>query len=139
MIEKKYLISEDKDGYCRFNHFEISEKLESILNDDFFTYATKDFKNSQYVNLLYKNNFLDKYDIEKQAEVFHLYINNEKFKEKVFFIYSMINESKYKQFVNEEKEIENPNDLTIKYSVIDSENTKVLMYNISIADIAFVF
>ncbi|MGB7401502.1 MAG: hypothetical protein WA916_02935 [Arcobacter sp.] len=37
------------------------------------------------------------------------------------------------------QEIENPNDLTIKYSVIDSDNTKVLMYNISIADIAFVF
>ena len=139
MIEKKYLISEDKDGYGRFNHFEISEKLERILNDDYFTYGTKDFKKDEDVKFLYKNNFLDKYDIEKQAEVFHLYINNEKFKEKVFFIYSMINESKYKQFVDEQKEITNPNDLTIKYSVIDSQNTKVLMYNISIADIAFVF
>lgn len=139
MIEKRYLIEEDKDGYCRFNHFEISDELETILNDDYFTYGTKDFKNHDYANSLYKNNFLDKYDREKQPEVFQLYIDNEKFKEKVLFIYSMINEEKYKEFANNEKEIENPANFTIKYSVIDSQNTKVLMYNISIADIAFVF
>lgn len=139
MIEKRYLIDETNDGYCRFNHFEISEELSSLLNDDYFTYATNDFKNSEYVNRLCKNNFLDKYDRETQPEVFQLYIDNDKFKEKVLFIYSMINDEKYKEFVENEKEIENPNDLTIKYSVIDSENTKILMYNISIADIAFVF
>ncbi len=77
--------------------------------------------------------------MEKQPEVFSLYINNEKFKEKVLFIYSILDENRYKKFVENHQEIENPNDLTIKYSVIDSDNTKVLMYNISIADIAFVF
>jgi len=138
MIEKKYLIEED-NGYARFNLFEISDELEEILTDDYYTYNSKDFTKSEFVENLYKSNFTEKYDKETQSEIFDLYINNEKFKEKVFFIYSVIDKDKYRNFVEKYSEIENPDDITIKYSVIDSDNTKVLMYNISIADIAFVF
>ncbi|WP_419764342.1 MAG: hypothetical protein ACNI28_11240 [Arcobacter sp.] len=138
MIEKRYLIEED-NNYARFNLFEISDKLEEILTDDYYTYNSKDFTKDKFVKDLYKNNFIEKYDRETQAEIFNLYIDNEKFKEKVFFIYSVIDKDKYKEFVKKYNEIENPNDFTINYSVIDSENTKILMYNISIADIAFVF
>ncbi len=138
MIEKRYLIEED-NNYTRFNFFEISDELEEILAEDYYTYNSKDYTKNEFVENLYKNNFTDKYDREKQAEVFDLYIDNEKFKEKVLFIYSVIDQNKYANFVKKHNEIENPNDFTIKYSVIDSENTKVLMYNISIAEIAFVF
>ncbi|PLY09127.1 MAG: hypothetical protein C0626_08950 [Arcobacter sp.] len=138
MIEKKYLIEED-NGYARFNLFEISDELEEILTDDYYTYNSKDFTKSEFVENLYKSNFTEKYDKDTQSEIFDLYINNEKFKEKVFFIYSVIDKDKYRNFVEKYSEIENPDDITIKYSVIDSDNTKVLMYNISIADIAFVF
>jgi hypothetical protein len=138
MIEKRYLIEENKD-YSKFNYFEISDELEEILADDYYTYNSKEYKKDELVEKMYDINFVNKYDMEKQPEVFSLYINNEKFKEKVFFIYSILDENRYKKFVENHQEIENPNDLTIKYSVIDSDNTKVLMYNISIADIAFVF
>ena len=138
MIEKKYLIEED-NGYSRFNLFEISDELEEILSDDYYTYNSKDYTKNEFVENLYKSNFTEKYDKDTQSEIFDLYINNEKFKEKVFFIYSVIDKDKYRNFVEKYSEIENPDDITIKYSVIDSDNTKVLMYNISIADIAFVF
>lgn len=138
MIEKRYLIEED-NNYTRFNFFEISDELEEVLADDYYTYNSKDYTKNEFVENLYKNNFINKYDREKQAEVFNLYIDNEKFKEKVLFIYSVIDQKKYTNFVEKHNEIENPNNITIKYSVIDSENTKVLMYNISIAEIAFVF
>ena len=138
MIEKRYLI-EEVDNYLKFNFFEISDSLEEILTDDYFKYCSKEFNKNDLMENLYKNNFTDKYDRNKQPEIFDLYIDNEKFKEKVFFIYSIIDQNKYINFVNKHKEIENPSNLTIKYSVIDSENTKILMYNISIADIAFVF
>ncbi|MGB5918450.1 hypothetical protein [Arcobacter sp.] len=138
MIEKRYLIEENKD-YSKFNYFEISDELEEILADDYYTYNSKEYKKDELVEKMYDINFVNKYDMEKQPEVFSLYINNEKFKEKVLFIYSILDEIRYKKFVENHQEIENPNDLTIKYSVIDSDNTKVLMYNISIADIAFVF
>ncbi|WP_375723226.1 hypothetical protein LXN10_11895 [Arcobacter sp. KX21116] len=138
MIEKRYLIEENKD-YSKFNYFEISDELEEILADDYYTYNSKEYKKDELVEKMYDINFVNKYDMEKQPEVFSLYINNEKFKEKVLFIYSILDENRYKKFVENHQEIENPNDLTIKYSVIDSDNTKVLMYNISIADIAFVF
>ncbi|WP_419768544.1 hypothetical protein [Arcobacter sp.] len=138
MIEKKYLIEKDND-YSKFNYFEISDELEEILADDYYTYNSKEYIKKDLVEKMYAINFVNKYDIEKQPEVFSLYINNEKFKEKVLFIYSILDENRYKKFVENHQEIENPNDLTIKYSVIDSDNTKVLMYNISIADIAFVF
>ena len=138
MIEKRYLI-EEENNYMRFNLFEISDELEEILADDYYMYNSKDFTKDNFVKELYENNFTKKYDRETQAEIFSLYIDNEKFKEKVYFIYSVIDKDKYASFVNKNSEIENPNDFTISYSVIDSENTKVLMYNISIADIAFVF
>jgi hypothetical protein len=138
MIEKKYLI-EKENNYTKFNYFEISDELEEILTDDYFIYNSKEYTKNSIVEKMYNNNFVNKYDIEKQPEVFSLYINNEKFKEKVLFIYSIIDKDNYVNFVNRHQEIENPNDLTIKYSVIDSDNTKILMYNISIADIAFVF
>ena len=35
--------------------------------------------------------------------------------------------------------IENPNELIIPYNVVDSDGVKINIYNISIADIAFVF
>lgn len=138
MIRKRYLIEEDND-YSKFNYFEISDELEEILADDYYTYNSKEYIKNELVEKMYDINFVNKYDMEKQPEVFSLYINNEKFKEKVLFIYSILDENRYKRFVEKHQEIENPNDLTIKYSVIDSDNTKVLMYNISITDIAFVF
>ncbi len=138
MIENKYLI-EENNNYSKFNYFEISNELEEILADDYYTYNSKEYKKNDLVENMYTTNFINKYDAEKQPEVFALYINNDKFKEKVLFIYSIIDENRYKKFVENHQEIENPNDLTIKYSVIDSDNTNVLMYNISIADIAFVF
>jgi hypothetical protein len=138
MIEKKYLIEED-NNYLKFNLFEISDELEEILADDYYTYNSKDFTKKEFVEELYKNNFTNKYNREKQAEIFSLYIDNVSFRDKVYFIYSVIDANKYSDYVKKNNEIENPSNFTIKYSVIDSENTKVLMYNISIADIAFVF
>ncbi|WP_428025891.1 hypothetical protein [Arcobacter sp.] len=138
MIEKKYLI-EEENNYLKFNLFEVSDEIEEILADDYYKFNSKEYSKKQIVENMYNNNFVNKYDRKKQAEIFSLYIDNEKFKEKVLFIYSIIDEEKYKKFVNKNDEIENPGNFTIKYSVIDSENTKVLMYNISIADIAFVF
>ena len=35
--------------------------------------------------------------------------------------------------------IENPNELIISYSIVDSDGVKINIYNISISDIAFVF
>lgn len=139
MIEKKYLIEEESKDYLKYNYFEISEGLDEILRDGYFKYSTDNFSDKDKVEELFKKNFLDKYDRDKQPEVFQLYIDNKKFKEKVLFIYSMIDEEKYKLFVQKQEEITNPNDLYIKYSILDSQNTKVLMYNITITDIAFVF
>jgi len=138
MIEKKYLIEED-NNYLKFNLFEISDELEEILADDYYTYNSKDFTRKEFVEVLYKNNFTNKYNRENQPEIFSLYIDNLSFRDKVYFIYSIIDANKYSDYVKKNNEIENPSNFTIKYSVIDSENTKVLMYNMSIADIAFVF
>ena len=66
-------------------------------------------------------------------------INNEKFKEKAKFIYSVIDYDKYVKFVEENQTIENPNELIISYSVVDSDGVKVQIYNIGISDISFVF
>jgi uncharacterized short protein YbdD (DUF466 family) len=68
-----------------------------------------------------------------------LYINNEKFKEKAKFIYSVIDYDKYVKFVEDNQTIENPNELIISYSVVDSDGVKVNVYNIGITDISFVF
>ena len=95
MIEYKYEIDKE-NNYSKFNYFEISDELEPILADDYYLYNSKDYKKNEYVNTLYKNNFLDKYDRETQSEIYQLYIDNKSFKEKVLFIYSIIDANKYK-------------------------------------------
>jgi hypothetical protein len=91
------------------------------------------------VEELYKTNFIDKYDEVTQKEVFDLYINNEEFKKKAQFVYSIIDRDKYINFVNKNSELENPNDLIIKYFILDSSGVKVQIYHISIIDVSFVF
>ena len=88
---------------------------------------------------MYKKNFYDKYDRVVYKEVYEKYIDNEKFKEKAKFVYSIIDYDKYVKFVEENESIENPNELTITYSVVDSDGVKVIVYNLAITDIAFVF
>ena len=88
---------------------------------------------------MYKKSFYDKYDRDTYKEVYEKYIDNESFKEKAKFIYSVIDYDKYVKFVEENETIENPSELTISYSILDSEGVKVDTYNISIRDIAFVF
>jgi len=138
MIESKHEIS-NEDGYKKYNNFIISEELKSIISDDYYLYGSEKFAKNNLCEELYKLNFYDKYDEDANQLVYSKYINNEKFKEKAFFIYSIIDFNKYKKFVEENENIENPNDLTITYNIIDSDNTKVLIYNISIVDISFVF
>jgi len=138
MIEYSNLISEE-DGYKKFNHFEISKELEAILADDYFTYNTNNFLKKELVSKLYKKNFIDKYNRDTQKEIFSLYIDNKKFKEKAEFVYSIIDIEKYINFVNDNPEIKNPAELTVKYSILDSEGIKVQIYNLSIDDISFVF
>lgn len=138
MIEYSNLIS-DENGYKRFNHFEISRNLENILAEDYYTYNTDSFLKENLVSELYKKNFIDKYNRDTQKEIFSLYIDNDKFKEKALFIYSVIDIEKYISFVNKNLQIENPNELTIKYSILDSDGVKVQIYNLTINDISFVF
>lgn len=138
MIKTTALISDD-NGYKKYNLFEIAENLESIIADDYLTYDSKDFKKAAYCELMYKKNFYDKYDETIYKDVYEKYINNEKFKEKAKFVYSVIDYDKYVKFVELNETIENPNDLTISYSVVDSDGVKVEIYNIGITDIAFVF
>ncbi len=138
MIEYKYEIS-NEDGYIKYNHFEISDALQSILREDYFIYNSPAFTSQELVDNLYKENFSEKYNREDNEQMFALYIDNEKFQQKVKFIYSIIDANKYQKFVNVNEELENPNELTITYNIIDSDNTKVQMYHLSIADIAFVF
>lgn len=138
MIKTTALISDD-NGYKKYNLFEIAENLESIIADDYLTYSSNDFKKAAYCELMYKKNFYDKYDETTYKDVYERYINNEKFKEKAKFIYSVIDYDKYVKFVELNETIENPNDLTISYSVVDSDGVKVEIYNIGITDIAFVF
>ena len=88
---------------------------------------------------MYKKNFYDKYDETIYKEVYERYINNEKFKAKAKFIYSVIDYDKYVKFVELNETIENPNELIISYSVVDSDGVKINVYNIGISDIAFVF
>lgn len=138
MIIKQHLI-EDENSYKKYNYFEVSKNLENILLDDYFLYQSKDFKNSQLVEDMYKKNFLDKYDRQKDKEIYALYIDNKKFEEKVKFIYSVVDYKKYIEFVAKNEEIKEPLEYTIKYSVLDSQGTKVEIYHISIVDISFVF
>ena len=138
MIKTTALIS-DENGYKKYNLFEIHGDLEPIIADDYLSYSSENFKKASYCELMYKKNFYDKYDETTYKEVYERYINNEKFKEKAKFIYSVIDYDKYVKFVEENQTIENPNELIISYSVVDSEGVKVNIYNIGITDIAFVF
>ena len=138
MIRTTALIS-DEDGYKKYNLFEIHEDLEPIIADDYLDFSSENFKKAAYCELMYKKNFYDKYDETTYKEVYERYINNEKFKEKAKFIYSVIDYDKYVKFVELNKTIENPNELIISYSVVDSDGVKINIYNIGISDIAFVF
>ncbi|PLY08373.1 MAG: hypothetical protein C0625_01945 [Arcobacter sp.] len=138
MIEQTHLLS-DENGYKRFNHFEISDELENLLANDYFLYNTIEFNKQDLVNDLYKINFENKYNRETEKEIFNQYIDNDKFKEKAQFVYSIIDYEKYSQFVLNNPEITNANNLTIKYSILDSDGVKVQIYFISILDISFVF
>ena len=134
-----FIRTKDDNGYKKYNLFEIHEDLEPIIADDYLTYASLDFKKASYCELMYKKNFYDKYDETTYKEVYERYINNEKFKEKAKFIYSVIDYDKYVKFVEDNQTIENPNELIISYSVVDSDGVKINIYNIAITDISFVF
>lgn len=138
MIKTTHEIS-NENGYIKYNFFEIHPDLEPIISPDYNLWDTKDFSKKKYCENMYKKNFYDKYDKDTYAEVYDRYINNEKFKEKAMFIYSIIDYDKYKEFVELNPEIDNPNELIISYSILDSSGVKVNIYNIAIADIAFVF
>ena len=138
MIEQTHLLS-DENGYKRFNHFEISDELEKLLSDKYFLYNTNEFNKHDLINDLYKINFEDKYNRETEKEIFKQYIDDDKFREKAKFVYSVIDYDKYSKFVLNNPELENANDYTIKYSILDSDGVKVEIYFISILDISFVF
>jgi len=137
MIRKQHLI-EDKNNYKKYNYFEISENLEELLTDDYYLYDSSDY-DSDIPEQLYKKNFLDKYDREKDKQIYTLYIDDEKFEKKVKFIYSVIDYKKYIKFVAQNMEIDDPSSYFINYSILDSEGVKVQVFNINITEIAFVF
>jgi len=138
MIESRFEIS-NEDGYKEYSHFLIHENLEEILSDDYQQFGAKTFNKDGLCEKLYKTNFHDKYDQDANQMIYSKYINNESFKNKAHFIYSIIDYDKYKTFVEKHENIANPNELTITYNIIDSDNTKVQIYTISIVDISFVF
>lgn len=138
MIIKTELIS-DEDGYKRFNHFEINKGLKDILFDDYYLYNKESLDKKNIIENLYNKNFVNKYDREAQKEIFDLYIDNDEFKKKAQFIYSIIDYDKYAKFALENPELDNANEMTIKYSILDSDGVKVQIYHISIIDISFVF
>jgi len=138
MIESKYEIS-NEDGYKKYSNFIIHEDLKDILSNDYESYGSSSFNKTELCESFYKQNFYEKYDKDANQLVYSKYINNEQFKNKAHFIYSIIDFDKYKQFVEKNENIKNPNELTITYNIIDSDNTKVLIYSISIVDISFVF
>lgn len=137
MIRKQHLI-EDKNNYKKYNYFEISENLEELLADDYYLYDSSDY-DSNIPEQLYKKNFLDKYDREKDKQIYTLYIDDKKFEKKVKFIYSVIDYKKYIKFVAQNMEIDDPSSYFINYSILDSEGVKVQVFNINITEIAFVF
>jgi len=138
MIKTTHEIS-NENGYIKYNFFEIHPDLQSIIADDYFKYSTDEFTKEQYCEDMYKKNFYDKYDEVAYKEVYDRYINNEKFKEKAMFIYSIIDYDKYVKFVEENSEIDNPNELTVSYSILDSSGVKINIYTLGISDIAFAF
>ncbi|WP_321468367.1 hypothetical protein [Halarcobacter sp.] len=137
MIRKQHLI-EDKNNYKKYNYFEISENLEELLADYYYLYDSSDY-DSDIPEQLYKKNFLDKYDREKDKQIYTLYIDDKKFEKKVKFIYSVIDYKKYIKFVAQNMEIDDPSSYFINYSILDSEGVKVQVFNINITEIAFVF
>lgn len=139
MIEQTALLKTDENGYKQYNHFEIHETLESILFEDYYNYNNDKFNKQELIEALYNKNFVEKYDREQHQQIFELYIDNAKFKEKAQFVYALVDTEKYKQFAKANPEIENPNELTITYSILDSDGVKVQLFKISIADIAFLF
>jgi len=138
MIESKYEIS-NEEGYKKYSNFIVHEGLKDILSNDYKSYGSSAFNKTELCESLYKLNFYDKYDQDANALVYTKYINNDQFKNKAHFIYSIIDYENYKKFVEKNPNIENANELTITYNIIDSDNTKVLIYSISIVDISFVF
>ena len=129
----------NENGYKKYNLFEIHEDLQTIISNDYLNYSVEEFKKDSYCELMYKKNFYDKDDQANNKIIYDKYINNEKFKEKAKFIYSVIDYDKYVKFVEENQTIENPNELIISYSLLDSDGVKVNIYNINIVDISFVF
>ncbi|MCJ8326345.1 MAG: hypothetical protein MJK08_04500 [Campylobacterales bacterium] len=138
MVEKRYEIS-NEDNYKKYNNFVISKNLEKLLRKDYYLYSSKEFNLNEKIENLYKKNFNDKYDLASNSLVYEKYINNESFKNKALFIYSMIDENKYEEFVKNNAKLKNPNDFTLEYSIIDSEGTKINVYNLNIKDISFVY
>lgn len=138
MIEYLHEIS-NEDGYRKYSNFQISDNLKDLLFDDYYLYGSTTFNKIDLIDELYKKNFYDKYDRETQSEIFQLYIDNQAFKDKAQFVYAMIDYDKYKKFVAENANIENPNEYTITYNIIDSDGVKVTMYDINISDVSFVF
>ena len=138
MIKTTAEISNEK-GYKIYNLFEIHEDLQTIISDGYLSYSLENLKKDSYCELMYKKNFYDKYDQINNKIIYDKYINNEKFKEKAKFIYSVIDYDKYVKFVEENQTIENPNELILSYSLLDSDGVKVNIYNINIVDISFVF
>ena len=129
----------NENGYKKYNLFEIHEDLQTIISDGYLSYSLENLKKDSYYELMYKKNFYDKYDQINNKIIYDKYINNEKFKEKAKFIYSVIDYDKYVKFVEENQTIENPNELILSYSLLDSDGVKVNIYNINIIDISFVF
>ena len=138
MIEKKQELSNEQ-GYKKYSYFKISKALESLLKKEYFLYNTKTFDKPEELEALYKKNFYDKYDESANSMVYEKYINNESFKNKALFIYAIIDFDKYSNFVKNNKEIKNPNDYTLEYSILDSKDVKINIYNLNILDISFVF
>jgi len=138
MIIKQHLIKE-QNNQKKYNYFEITKNLESILSDNYYLYENDSQTNLQIANELYKKNFLDKYDRTKDKEIYSLYIDNKEFEKKVKFIYSVIDYKKYINFVAKDIQIKDPLEYTIKYSILDFDNQKKEIYHISIVDISFVF
>ena len=138
MIEKKQELSNEQ-GYKKYSYFKISKALENLLKKEYFLYNTKTFDKHEELEVLYKKNFYDKYDESANSMVYEKYINNESFKNKALFIYAIIDFDKYSNFVKNNKEIKNPNDYTLEYSILDSKDVKINIYNLNILDISFVF
>ncbi|AXX91827.1 hypothetical protein CPU12_05835 [Malaciobacter molluscorum LMG 25693] len=138
MIEYISEIS-NEDNYKKYNHFLITENLNELLHKDYYVYNTKNFNKSDLVEELYNKNFVNKYDNVEHKQIFDLYINNDKFKEKAQFIYSIIDNKKFEEFAKSNPDIENADEYTIIYNIVDSDGVKVTMYQLSLKDIAFVF